>query len=127
MIKNKSLTYKNFKKSSKYLKPLTKNNCDKALSSKKNFRLKETQLKAIRNHFLRNFKFQRVITLVYMNKNLCSKAIGSKLGSGKGKIKASMSCLRKHQALFLFANSKKTALVNQTTSKFIKLTKLNLL
>jgi len=122
MVKKKDLVIKTFKKSSKFVKPKTNANLEKALVSSSNIRLKENQLNAIQRHLLRYYKPFRATNLFLLNKTLCSKALGTKLGSGKGKIKSKLSCIRKHQVLFTFSRSFKLNTINKTLSSFTKLT-----
>jgi ribosomal protein L16/L10AE len=121
-MKNRNETYKTFKKSSKFIKLKTNLGNTPRLVSKKNYRVTENQINAIKQKLIRSFKFNKVNTLLNLNKNLTAKSLGSKLGSGKGKIKGKISLVKKFQPILIFASYKKIDFAHTALSKFINLT-----
>ena len=106
-MKTKNLIKKTFKKSSKFLKLKSYKNLTHSILSQKNFRLTAKQILAIDQKIVRSFKNQKIESLVFAHLWVTSRALGSKMGSGKGKPKHQIMKIRKYQHLLRLKNTNK--------------------
>ena len=132
-MKKINVNQRTFKKSPKFLKLEEKDNfanrkvrqfyksCDRnffLLESEKHVILRDTQFLALKNRISKKFKQTKIYPLFLLNKSFTVRSLGSKLGSGKGKLARKVSIIRKYQKIFpIFSNQ---SLVKSCILRFLK-------
>jgi ribosomal protein L16/L10AE len=124
-MKKEKTQIKHFKKFSKFL-GLKSLNPDVAFLANKNLLAKSGQLAAIDHKLVRKFKNEGFYVHLNTNKNLTKKALGSKLGSGKGKFLLSVSAVKKYQPVLKLRQPSCLTVVEKTLTSFTRFIKLNL-